>query len=111
MLSGLPLLKHLKLWVQLGTQASVFSDVYRYNPINASVRCPPLHVDLATEAVNAFFREIDSGLSTVKLEVVFIRLDIGDRMDSYPVQWPISISKLDGEIKVEVGEKWNFLGR
>ena len=87
----------MKLWVEIPTKATVFSAVYKYNA-TVRVKRPVLLRDpvikLATDLFEQVFKN-DPYASLKELEISFVTLEIGDRMDSWIVEDPIKVKKLE----------------
>jgi hypothetical protein len=91
-------LEKLKIYVELPTEASVFSIRYNYNPVGRGDPVPPLKEKTAQEVAVGLFQQIfltDPKALLRELEVCFCRLDIGDRMDSYIVHNSIWVRKVE----------------
>jgi hypothetical protein len=111
--SRLTQVRKLKLWIELPLKASPFSVEYKYDGVFGSVRCPPLKEDEAKKAAIGLFKEMrkDPKARIEELELCFVRLDIEDRMQSWPVEWPVCVTRLkndDRKVKGEVSFKIDY---
>ncbi|KAI9873654.1 MAG: hypothetical protein M1830_010744, partial [Pleopsidium flavum] len=112
----------LKLYVEVPITASGFSDEYKYD-VWGSVCPPPLKEDRGNEVLTGLFRQVfkvDPYAFLTHLEVCFTRLDISDRMDSYIVENPIWVRRLErddaprpdeGGFRVDCIGSWRVAGR